>query len=160
MAVRRKCWSRRTATPIPRNTPHTKKPAANSLALSHGRRRLRNSTSAISTRVKPSRSRAHTTMRTRSRGSRSGHLRWRAARTVTRGRGAVGTLLDGPDLREELHGVRAEFLGLGVLQRLGERHETLLVDLGVHLHTELLQRLRGGRVQLERLLDRERPRVL
>src|SRR5215470_20019661 len=145
---------------MPRNTPHTKKPAANSLALSHGRRRLRQTTSAISTRVKPSSSSAHSTMRPRSSGSRSGHFRCRDARTVTRGRGAAGTLLDGPDLGEELDRGGPELLGLRVLQRLRQRHEALLVDLGVYLHAQLLQRLGRRRVVLERLLDRERARVL
>src|SRR5262249_25423189 len=148
MAVRRKCWSRRTATPIPRNTPHTKKPAANSLALSHGRPRLRKSTSAISTRVKPSSRSAHKTMRPRSRGSSSGHFRCRAARPVTRRRGAPGTLLDGPNLGEELDGEGAELFGLGILQRPRQRHERVLLDLPLELYAQLLERFRCRRVQL------------
>src|SRR5215471_5062979 len=99
---------------MPRNTPQTKKAAANSLALSHGRCRLRATTSITSTMVKPRRRSAQSTIRACSSGSRSGHFRCRSARTVTRGRGAPGTLLDGPDLGEELDGVGAELLGLGV----------------------------------------------
>src|SRR2546425_10215120 len=113
---------------MPRNTPHTKKPAANSLALSHGRRRLRQTTSATSTMVKPSSSSAHSTISARSSGSSRGHFRWRPARTVTRGLGAGVTLLEGPDLAEELDGVGPELLGLRVLQRRRQRHEALLVD--------------------------------
>src|SRR5215470_18503960 len=159
IAVRRKCWSRRTATPMPRNTPHTKK-AANSLALSQGRLRLRLTTSATSTSVKPSRRSAQTIIRRRSSGSSTGHLRWRAARTVTRGLTAVAvTLFDGADLAEELDGVEAELLGLRILQRLRQHHEALLVDLRVELHAELLQRLHRGGVELERLARRERARV-
>src|SRR5262249_7784037 len=161
IAVRRKCWSRRTATPMPRNTPHTKNAAANSLALSHGRFRLRLTTSVTSTIVKPSRRSAQTIIRRRSSGSSTGHLRWRAARTVTRGLTAVAvTLFDGADLAEELDGVEAELLGLRILQRLRQHHEALLVDLRVELHAELLQRLHGGGVELERLARRERARVL
>src|SRR5215467_8595185 len=140
---------------MPRKTPQTKNPAANSLALSHGRCRLRETTSATSTTVKPSRSSAHSTIRPRSSGSSRGHFRCRAARTVTRGGGAGDTLLDGPDLREELDGVGAELLRLRVLHGGGHGHEALLVDLGVDLHPQLLQRLGGGGVQLQRLLDGE-----
>src|SRR5262249_48260081 len=142
IAVRRKCWSRRTATPMPRNTPHTKNAAANSLALSQGRLRLRLMTSATATSVKPSSSSAQTTISRRWSGSSTGHLRWRAARTVTRGLTALAvTLLDGADLGEELDGVRAELLGLRILQRLRQDHEALLVHLRVEFHAELLQRL-------------------
>src|SRR5215470_1076807 len=161
IAVRRKCWSRRTATPMPRKTPHTKNAAANSLALSHGCLRLRLTTSATSTIVKPSSSSAHTTIRRRSSGSSTGHLRWRAARTVMRGLTALAvTLLDGADLAEELDGVGAELLSLRILQRLRQHHEALLVDLRVEFHAELLQRLYRGGVELEGLARRERARVL
>src|SRR5215470_5259206 len=160
IAVRRKCWSRRTATPMPRNTPHTKK-AANSLALSQGRLRLRLTTSATSTSVKPSSSSAQTTISRRSSGSSTGHLRWRAARTVTRGLTALAvTLLDGADLTEELDGVGAELLSLRILQRLRQHHEALLVDLRVEFHAELLQRLHRGGVELKGLARCERARVL
>src|SRR5262249_24558903 len=133
----------------------------NSLALSQGRPRLRLMTSATSTSVKSSSSSAQTTISRRSRGSSTGHLRWRAARTVTRGLTALAvTLLDRADLGEELDGVRAELLGLRILQRLRQDHEALLVHLRVEFHAELLQRLHGGGVELERLARRQRARVL
>src|ERR1051326_3973581 len=145
---------------MPRKTPHTKNAAANSFALSHGRWRLRATTSTTSTTVKPSNKNAHSTIRPRSNGSSRGHFRCRAARTVTRGFGASGTLLDRPDLRQQLNGVGPELLGLRVLHRRRDGHEALLVDLGVDFHPELLQRLRRRRVELERLGDREVTRGL
>src|SRR5690242_1349757 len=165
MAVSRKCWSRRTATPMPRKTPQTKKPAANSLAFSHGRRRLRLSTSATSTTVKPTSSSAQRIINSRSNGSSQRHLRWRAARTVIRGfgarsdRGAV-TLLDGADRAEQLDGVGAELLGLWILQRRRQRHEALLVDLRVEFHAQLLERGHRRRVELEGFVRRQRSHVV
>src|SRR5215467_2133489 len=156
-AVRRKCWSRRTATPIPMKTPQTKSPPANSLALSQGRPRLRQSTSATSHTVKPTRRRAHSTMRLRSTTSKSGHLRCRWARTVTRFSGARSasgtavTLLDAADEGEDLDGVLAQLLRLRVLERGGEDAEALLVHLLHVLDPQLLERAHRRRVELEGL---------
>src|SRR5262249_51395153 len=167
-AVNRKCWSRLTATPIPRKTPQTKNPMANSLALSHGRRRVRNRTSASSQIVKPTSSSAQRTISTRSRPSSAAHLRCRCALDVMRGLGrrsvsagasGAATLRDVADELQHLGRLRAQLLGLRRLERRRQGDEALAVDFFVILDAHRLQRLDGGRVVLQRLLRGPRQSV-